>query len=59
MGHMIIDIKIIHETKQSIHIYYKNKIVLNCKNMHTGYYTFNDVKMIAIATQQFCRCKTQ
>jgi hypothetical protein len=59
MGHTIIDIKIIYETKQSIHIYYKNKIVLNCKNMHICYYKCNDVKMITVATQQFCRRKAQ
>jgi len=45
MGHTIIDMKIIHETKQSNHhIYCKNKIFLNFKNMRTGCYKFNDVK---------------
>jgi hypothetical protein len=44
LGHMIIDIKIKYETKQGIHINYKNKIVLNCKIMHTDYSKFNYIK---------------
>jgi len=27
--------------------------------MHAGYYKFNDVKMMTVPTQQFCRCKAE